>query len=154
MFKRNSTTGQLAAPPAVQAVERITSVLGPGVIWEGKITGSGGVRIEGTSIEGEDVHKTVMLPLNTQGTGPQRIKNAGLSIMATGGEVQVMAVKLRSPAARAGFEQGFKVTGVEVAADRMPKEWLYIPALLLLGLIFLLQRLRPQSAPTRTAAAT
>ena len=48
MFKRNSTTGQLSAPPAVQAVERITSVLGPGVIWEGKITGSGGVRIEGT----------------------------------------------------------------------------------------------------------
>ena len=112
------------------------------------------VRIEGASIEGADVHKTVMLPLNTEGTGLQRIKNAGLSIMATGADVQVMAVKLRSPAARAGFEQGFKVTGVEVAADRMPKEWLYIPALLLLGLIFLLQRLRPQSAPTRTAAAT
>ncbi len=48
MFKRNSTTGQLTTPPVVQAVERITSVLGPGVIWEGKITGSGGVRIEGT----------------------------------------------------------------------------------------------------------
>jgi len=48
MFKRNSTTGQLTPPPVTQAVERITSVLGPGVIWEGKITGSGGVRIEGT----------------------------------------------------------------------------------------------------------
>jgi len=48
MFKRNSATGQLTTPPVVQAVERITSVLGPGVIWEGKITGSGGVRIEGT----------------------------------------------------------------------------------------------------------
>ncbi|NCP87650.1 MAG: hypothetical protein CO094_08830 [Anaerolineae bacterium CG_4_9_14_3_um_filter_57_17] len=49
MFKRNST----AAPspfsaPAVQAVERISSVLGPGLIWEGKISGAGGVRIEGT----------------------------------------------------------------------------------------------------------
>lgn len=49
MFKRNSATGQLTTtPPVVQAVERITSVLGPGVIWEGKISGSGGVRIEGT----------------------------------------------------------------------------------------------------------
>ena len=48
MFKRNSPTGQLTTPPVVQAVERITSVLGPGVIWEGKIGGSGGVRIEGT----------------------------------------------------------------------------------------------------------
>ena len=35
-------------PPVVQAVERITSVLGPGVIWEGKVSGTGGVRIEGT----------------------------------------------------------------------------------------------------------
>jgi cytoskeletal protein CcmA (bactofilin family) len=48
MFKRNQTTSQLTTPPVVQAVERITSVLGPGVIWEGKISGSGGVRIEGT----------------------------------------------------------------------------------------------------------
>ena len=48
MFKRNSTTGQLTPPPVTQTVERITSVLGPGVIWEGKITGAGGVRIEGT----------------------------------------------------------------------------------------------------------
>ena len=48
MFKRNSTDPQAATPPAVQAVERITSVLGPGVIWQGTISGSGGVRIEGT----------------------------------------------------------------------------------------------------------
>jgi cytoskeletal protein CcmA (bactofilin family) len=51
MFKRNSTTTTqptTTTPSAVQAVERITSVLGPGLIWEGKISGSGGVRIEGT----------------------------------------------------------------------------------------------------------
>jgi len=48
MFKRNSTTQQVSPPPVVQAVERITSVLGPGVIWEGKVSGIGGVRIEGT----------------------------------------------------------------------------------------------------------
>lgn len=49
MFKRNSSSNtQPLTPPVVQAVERITSVLGPGLIWEGKISGSGGVRIEGT----------------------------------------------------------------------------------------------------------
>jgi cytoskeletal protein CcmA (bactofilin family) len=48
MFKRNNTDPQTVTPPAVQAVERITSVLGPGVIWQGTISGSGGVRIEGT----------------------------------------------------------------------------------------------------------
>ena len=44
MFKRNPKQNTL---PAVQAVERITSVLGAGVIWQGNIAGSGGVRIEG-----------------------------------------------------------------------------------------------------------
>ncbi len=48
MFKRNNSTQPNSTPPVVQAVERITSVLGPGVIWEGKLSGSGGVRIEGT----------------------------------------------------------------------------------------------------------
>lgn len=48
MFKRSSPPSPQPAAPVVQAVERITSVLGPGVIWEGKISGAGGVRIEGT----------------------------------------------------------------------------------------------------------
>ena len=51
MFKRNPATATqptTTTTSAVQAVERITSVLGPGLIWEGKISGSGGVRIEGT----------------------------------------------------------------------------------------------------------
>jgi cytoskeletal protein CcmA (bactofilin family) len=45
MFKRPN---QPTPPPTVQTVERITSVLGAGVIWQGDITGSGGVRVEGT----------------------------------------------------------------------------------------------------------
>ena len=50
MFKRPSTPTDTTQQ--VQAVERITSVLGPGVIWHGSINGSGGVRIEG-AFEGE-----------------------------------------------------------------------------------------------------
>ena len=51
MFKRNTTPTE-PQQPAVQAVERITSVLGSGVIWHGSINGSGGIRIEG-AFEGE-----------------------------------------------------------------------------------------------------
>jgi cytoskeletal protein CcmA (bactofilin family) len=51
MFKRRSTPVNETAQP-IQAVERITSVLGGGVIWHGSINGSGGVRIEG-AFEGE-----------------------------------------------------------------------------------------------------
>lgn len=45
MFKRNT---HQTSTPTVQAVERVTSVLGAGIIWQGSLTGSGGVRIEGT----------------------------------------------------------------------------------------------------------
>src|SRR5512143_4010604 len=51
MFKRN-TSPSTDNTSQVQAVERITSVLGSGVIWHGSIIGSGGVRIEG-AFEGE-----------------------------------------------------------------------------------------------------
>lgn len=44
MFKRSSPSSGSTPPP----VERVTSVLGTGINWEGNLRGSGGVRIEGT----------------------------------------------------------------------------------------------------------
>ncbi len=43
-----------ASPPTqpIAPAERVTSVLGPGIIWKGDLRGSGGIRIEGT-LEGE-----------------------------------------------------------------------------------------------------
>jgi cytoskeletal protein CcmA (bactofilin family) len=48
MFRKNTPP----APPAFSPAERVTSVLGPGINWQGNLRGSGGVRIEGT-FEGE-----------------------------------------------------------------------------------------------------
>lgn len=48
MFRKNTP----ATPPAVTPTERVTSVLGPGIIWKGNLRGSGGVRIEG-AFEGD-----------------------------------------------------------------------------------------------------
>ena len=45
MFKRSSSSPE--TPAAIPTVERITSVLGSGIIWQGDLDGSGGVRIEG-----------------------------------------------------------------------------------------------------------
>jgi cytoskeletal protein CcmA (bactofilin family) len=51
MFRRRAE--EAATPAALPApTERVTSVLGQGVIWKGNLSGSGGVRIEG-SFEGE-----------------------------------------------------------------------------------------------------
>lgn len=48
MFKKTTTPLPVSAP----SVERVTSVLGPGINWSGNLGGKGGIRIEGT-FEGE-----------------------------------------------------------------------------------------------------
>ncbi len=48
MFKKTPTS----TSPATTPVERVTSVLGPGINWTGNLGGKGGIRIEGT-FEGE-----------------------------------------------------------------------------------------------------
>lgn len=44
MFKKPST----AINPPTSPLERVTSVLGPGINWTGNLAGSGGIRVEGT----------------------------------------------------------------------------------------------------------
>jgi hypothetical protein len=112
------------------------------------------VQIEGTTVEGREVRKTVLLPLGSEGPGAQRIARAGLSTMALPDHVQVMAVGLKSPADKAGFEQGFNVTGIEVERERLAKEWLFIPALLLLaGIMWRQDRRRRPMAKVRRQPA-
>ncbi len=48
MFRRNAA----ASKPDITPIERVTSVLGAGIIWRGSLNGKGGVRVEGT-FEGE-----------------------------------------------------------------------------------------------------
>jgi hypothetical protein len=98
--------------------------------------------IEGTSIEGEDVRKTVAVQLGAPGEGRKRLAEAGLSVSAFGGQVQVTAVRFGSRARKSGFEQGFKVAAVKVPTERPSEHWVYIPALALAALVWFLQRAR------------
>jgi hypothetical protein len=111
------------------------------------------VRIAGTTLECKDVSKTVLLPLGDKGPAAQRLRKAGLTAMANGDKVDVLAVGLRSPAAKAGFEQGFSITGIEVPADRPAKQWSYLPALLLFLLVIALQRRRAEEHPPAATPA-
>ncbi len=110
------------------------------------------LRIEGTTVEGKDVKKTVLLPLGDEGPAAQRISRAGLTTMNLPNGIQVGAVNLHSPADRAGFEQGFTITGIEMLAPRPAKEWFFLPALAVLGAVILLQR-RRAGAPAASARA-
>jgi len=46
MFRRREEASMPSIPQPAPT-ERVTSVLGPGIIWKGDLSGSGGIRIEG-----------------------------------------------------------------------------------------------------------
>jgi len=100
------------------------------------------VWVEGETIEGKAVKKGVLLPLGEKAPARERFKKLGLTLMTLGDEVSVGAVAFGSRAEKIGLETGFKFTGVEVPTERPDKEWMFIPALVLLGLIIMLQRSR------------
>ncbi|MEP7281106.1 MAG: TRAP transporter permease [Rubrivivax sp.] len=99
--------------------------------------------IDGQTLEGKDVSRGVLLPLGDPGTARDRLDKVGLRVIPQGDELQVMQVKFGSRAEKLGFEQGFRISAIELDAPRPAKEWMVVPALLLLGLVALLQRRRP-----------
>jgi TRAP transporter 4TM/12TM fusion protein len=100
--------------------------------------------IEGITLEGREVSKGVLLPLGeTAPTARERLAAIGLSVMSFGGQVQIATVQYRSRAEKLGIEQGFAITTIELpSGERPPKEWIFLPALALLALVWFVQRRR------------
>ncbi|APW46812.1 TRAP transporter permease [Rhodoferax antarcticus] len=98
--------------------------------------------MEGTTLEGKDVRKGVLLPLGAKGTARERLDSVGLSVMPQGKELLITQVRFKSRADKLGLEQGFRIVAGEVVADRPDKEWMFVLAIALLALIVFLQRRR------------
>jgi len=93
MFRRNEKNNP---PPAVQGVERITSVLGAGVIWLGSISGSGGVRVEGT-FEGEIALKGLLVIGETGKVTCDNVRAANVIVAgAVKGNIAAQKVEIRA----------------------------------------------------------
>ncbi len=111
------------------------------------------VFVKGMNAAGEDVETTVVLPLGAKGDGAKRLEAAGIKIAQNDGKTVIDDVVATdsggapTAAAKAKLEFDMEILSAEVPNERMPKEIFYIPALVLLGLIVVLQRRR------RTAAA-
>ena len=102
------------------------------------------VWVEGMTLEGNDVSKGVLLPLGERADNArERLAAMGLTVMALGDDVQIAAVRFGSQAARLGLEQGFTITAIELpSGERPPKEWMFVPAFVLLGLVYAMQKPR------------
>jgi cytoskeletal protein CcmA (bactofilin family) len=92
MFNRRKQNTQ---PVTVQAVERITSVLGAGVIWQGSISGSGGVRIEG-NFEGQIALKGLLVVGETGKVTCENVRAASVIVAgALKGNITAQKVEIR-----------------------------------------------------------
>ena len=110
------------------------------------------IRVMGEDIEGREIDKVVMLPLGAAGSGKDRLFEAGLELLIDDGKVIVDNVVFGSTAERQKIDFDFEIVSVEVDADRPAKQWFYLPALIVLGLIIMLQRGRREKTPAIAAA--
>jgi TRAP transporter 4TM/12TM fusion protein len=109
--------------------------------------------VEGETLEGREFRKGVLVPLGAPGPARERLRRAGLQLMVLGEEVTIGPVQFGSQAEKLGLEAGYKVAGVELPVERPDKEWMFIPALVLLALIIVLQRARLRAQRPAGAAA-
>jgi cytoskeletal protein CcmA (bactofilin family) len=93
MLKRNDQTNSSSV---VTTVERITTVLGVGLIWQGSLSGSGGVRIEGT-FEGQIALKGLLVIGETGKVTCDSLRAASVIVAgAVKGNISAQKVEIRS----------------------------------------------------------
>ena len=110
--------------------------------------------VAGENLDGKYIERAIQLPLGPQGPGEERLRNAGLETRVEDGKVIADNVMFGSPAQAAGLDFDWEIREIRVDADRPPKQLVFIPALLLLGLVGMLQLRRKAAAGSLQATGS
>jgi TRAP-type uncharacterized transport system fused permease subunit len=108
---------------------------------------------QGETLEGDFERRTVVLRMGEPGSGAQRLAAAGIETRVEDDETRVDSLRFGSQAEKAGLDFDWQIVNVLKPAERPPKELMFIPALLLLGLVAFLQLSRRRRTATAAAAA-
>ena len=119
-----------------------------------KVKGGEQLRLEikGEKMNGEEFTKTVMLPVGDEATGEEKLAGIGIETRDEDGRIFVDMVTFASPAQKAKIDFDQEILSVQMPTDRPNKEWMFIPALILLSLIWFLQRGRAARALRQAVA--
>jgi len=109
--------------------------------------------VEGETVDGDQVSKIVVLELGGTGDGAARLTEAGIEVRIDGGRALIDNVVFGSRAEKAKLDLDWRITAVQIPSERPPKEVFFIPALLLLALVWTLQRRRRGAAELQAAPA-
>ncbi|WP_282177618.1 TRAP transporter permease [Vibrio nereis] len=99
--------------------------------------------VAGENLEGDYTSRTVRLPFDDRAVSAEdRISSMGLMLKEESGRMLVDMVEFGSPAESAGIDFDWEIRSVIVDADRPMKEWVFVPALLILLALAMNQRKR------------
>ncbi|APE30237.1 C4-dicarboxylate ABC transporter [Halomonas aestuarii] len=100
------------------------------------------LQIAGLDAYGDPMTTYMTLPVPEGADGQERLENLGLELLVQDGRAVVDMVAYGSQAADMGFDFDQEIIQVLAPVDRWTKEWMWIPAFLVFGLILMLQRRR------------
>lgn len=100
------------------------------------------MRIRGEDAVGDPREFSLLLAIPDGETGEEKLEKIGLMTYEEDGKVLIDSVTFGSAAADLGLEFDQEILLVRAPTDRWAKEWMWIPGLLLFGLIVWLQRRR------------
>jgi len=95
------------------------------------------VHVMGETLEGDLVDKVVMLPVGSPGAGKDRVEMAaGLELREEDGKLLVDNIVFGGPAEKQKIDFDWEIVDVQQKADTPDKRWFYIPAILLLIVVW------------------
>ena len=110
------------------------------------------LKVKGEKDNGKEYQMTVMLAVGDEATGEERLSTMGIETRDEAGKVIVDLVAFASPAEKANIDFDQEILSVQMKAHRPPKQLMFFPALLLLALIWKIQKGRVRRE-TQLAAA-
>lgn len=100
------------------------------------------IMLKGEKMDGTEFTKTVMLPVGDEGTGAERLAAIGIETREEDGKTLIDNVVFSSAAEKAGIDFDQELLNLQVPSKRLPKQLMFIPALLLYAAVAFLQRSR------------
>ena len=104
------------------------------------------LRVAGVNDLGDPIEFVALVPMGAAASGEERLAEAGLAFRQDGDKMIIDDVTYDSAAQKAGLDWDQEVLRVLQPVSVPSKYWMFIPALLLLALVVMMQRGRAPSA--------